>query len=314
MPRYFPDQPSSFTSLPDYRPRGPYTKNVIDAGWISDTAPQSENVLVYVDNHDGMSRPLDFHYGNIYSQSLLFMLFHPWGTAAQVMSSYWTPSTDSINKFAPPLVPLTPEQANRSRTDYLINLTRQVSSVRCRVAPRSIMSEDDKAWQAGVCLDGNGTGCEWICQHRWPGIAALTRARKLVGKELMVEQVWTNAEYDRFAFGVGGTSWVYMHNVSSPEGKLELLLNPLPKTTGMPAGSYCNLAQLPEKFVSSLSNWAASPGRAFCSDPESKLRVEVNSAGFVVGGTAPAGFLNGIVVIHKDFPASLAASESTISV
>jgi hypothetical protein len=134
-----------------------------------------------------------------------------------------------------------------------------------------------------------------------------------VGKDLMVEKVWTNSEQERFAFSVGGITWMYMHNVSSPEGQLEQLLQPLPNTTGMAAASYCNLAQLPEKFVSSLAAWPKSAGYAYCSDPRNKLRIEVNATGFVVGGFAPAGFLNGMVVIHKDFAVSTAISTATVS-
>lgn len=137
----------------------------------------------------------------------------------------------------------------------------------------------------------------------------MARARKLVGKDKVVQNVWSNVAKDRLAFSVGGLTWIYMHSVYQLAGELQELLQPAPKTTGLPEGTYCNIAHLDAVFVRDLSEWKPdSEGRKYCNDVKNNLRVEVNSAGFVVNGSAPPGALNGMVVIHKNFPVNSVSS------
>jgi hypothetical protein len=291
--------PTLFYALPTYRPLGPYNKTVMTAGWSNPTVPQSEDVLVYVDNHDGMTFPMNYHLGSVYLQATLYMLFHPWGTSTQVMSSFHYPFSQNFTGptvAVPPLKDLSSKEKEESRTNYMINLTRKVDKVRCRVHPTTPLSNDTRDWALGKCMDSDEYGCDWICQHRWPGVAALSRARHYVPKTVTVDesQIWYARDGLSFAFSVGEVTWVFMQAFSSEEVDLKSLS----LSAMLPRGSYCNIAMLNQTYVSSLANWTGSDGQQACGRD---YRIEVDASGNVVSGVAPKGHLGGMVVIHKKF-------------
>jgi hypothetical protein len=293
--------PKTFVDLPDYRPRGPYNRDVATDGWFNDMIPQSENVLVYIDNHDGMSGALNYHTAQLYGQAVLFMLAHPFGAAAQIMSSFYYANNGAASTVqTPPLAPMTPDEIERSRTDYRVNLTRKVDGAagKCRISPRDMADPD---WLNGKCEESDSTGCNWICQHRWTGVAGLTHVRKSIAKDVTMKRIWKDASNGGFAFSIGSIAWVFMKPYITPKGNLKDLLQS-PQTTGLPQGEYCNLAQLPSKYAGSLSQWPDSDGQKYCADSKNEMIIQLDASGFVTDGVAPAGKLNGMVVIHKDFP------------
>jgi hypothetical protein len=259
---------------------------------------------VYIDNHDGMSGKFNYHTAQLYGQGILFMLAHPYGAAAQIMSSFYYPDVAEATKSSPPLVPMTSEEKQKSSTDYRVNLTRKVDAAfgRCRITPHDAVpyTEPDAAWLNGTCENG-GTGCNWICQHRWTGVAGLTHVRKLIPKDVSMERIWIAAP-GRFSFSIGDRAWVFLQQYLNPKGDLKELMISGP-TTGLPAGEYCNVAQLPSAYAESLSHWFGSDGQKYCSDSKNEMVVKLDEGGFVISGVAPAGTMNGMVVIHKDFPA-----------
>lgn len=179
---------------------------------------------MYIDNHDGMSGQFNYHTAQLYGQGILFMLAHPYGAAAQIMSSFYYPDGDSATKFSPPLVPMTLEEEQKSRTDYRVNLTRKVDAAfgRCRITPHDAVpyTEPDAAWLNGTCENG-GTGCNWICQHRWTGVAGLTHVRKLIPKDVSMERIWIAAP-GRFSFSIGDRAWVFLQQYLNPNGDLKV--------------------------------------------------------------------------------------------
>jgi hypothetical protein len=205
-----------------YRPTGPFDENQnqwVLAGPEESSLPPSEKLLVYIDDHDGndgkQSTALDYHLGGVYSSAMFFLLFHPWGGVAQIMSSFWheyhkSPTLNIINKQIPPLV--------SGQFDKMANLTRPVDAASCRVAPTTNITEDAD-WQEGKCMENGRSGpCQWICQHRWIGVAALARARKLVNKTVSVENTWWNETTKTFAFSLGRVAWMFMQHETRPEG------------------------------------------------------------------------------------------------
>jgi hypothetical protein len=320
--------------MPYYRPLGPFDLNSLDTdrngrevGWVKflgteDKFPQSENLVVFIDNHDGLSYPLDYRAPANYTSATNLMLFHPWGAATQLMSSFWYDcNCTTSNKYKcaekcksgaqiPPMVPLSDEdewRVQHNKTFALsVNLTRKLTSASsgCRVAPTKDISED-KDWNDGKCFDPNHPGkCLWICQHRWIGVAALARARKLVPKNLTAHAIELDKKTASFAFSVGKITWMYMQNQTSPEGNLQDLLSPGYRTGLPPGRTYCNLALLPswpKNFPESLANWQGSDGQNHCRDDSNKMKIQLDVNGSISSGSAPPGSLGGTVVIHKDF-------------
>jgi glycosidase len=309
-------QNSQFTKLLQFRPYGPFNRSDLDGyQWFNRVSPQSEDVLAYIDNHDTMSIPMDYHFGSIYNAAMLFLLFHPWGAATQVMSSFnydfWFQNQNnwSANVFDPPW------NGTSLHDDWRKDISRQVASVKCRAAPTTRLAVDDPEWMKGKCLDNETDfSCQWICQHRWPGVAALTRARKMIGKDVMVDTdtLWSRDDPDfrpphgrpriqALAFSIGDVAWMLLRGNECEETSIPSLLGSMRKSTKLKAGNYCNIALLPGSFTLDLDKWNGTRAQKFCGD-STAMRVQVDSSGHIIEGIAPpCNSTTGIVVIHTHF-------------
>ena len=75
---------------------------------------------------------------------------------------------------------------------------------------------------------------QWVCEHRWPGMAGLVDWRSVVGSEPVANEF---TQGDAVAFDRGKLGFIAMTNGSEP---VELTA-----TTGLPDGSYCNVMTAP---------------------------------------------------------------------
>lgn len=282
--------PKKFGSLPYQRPAPSYNKSITTSGWLSETMPQSNDVFIYIDNQDAMCRStpapggtFSYHAGGYYHSVMLFMLFQPWGAGARIMSSFYYDNSDP--KVGPQTIP-PPMQGDPA--DFSTILHGRVQSVKCRVAPKTTPATDDPAWANGTCADSNGAGCQWICQHRWPGVAALVRFRRLVGKEVNFERV--NDDKDgHLSFSLNNVGFMAMTFWNRKEWSLK------GRQTGLPGGRYCNIASL-SGALPIPDQWPKSEGRTQCSG--AAIDVDKDVDGTVLHGQVPAG---GTVVLHARY-------------
>jgi hypothetical protein len=133
----------------------------------------------------------------------------------------------------------------------------------------------------------------WICEHRWEGVAGMVRFRKLVMKDKSTNAMsheWFDDE-GRLGYSLGKVGFVAVsrgRNTYSKCGSDET--KDLANTkTGLPEGTYCNLARLPGP-VPVPSQWKESD----CSSDS----VIVDGTGTIINGSLPGGE---VVVIHKDY-------------
>jgi len=119
----------------------------------------------------------------------------------------------------------------------------------------------------------------WVCEHRWAGVAGLVGFRKAC--QGLSTAVLPNTGAGRLAFAAGGDCLVALvkgTNSRWPQGYGKLgdwSLRGL--KTGLPAGRYCDVAQLSTRF---------KPGATSCNS-----EVVVNPAGVIVMGTVHEGDL-----------------------
>merc|ERR1712048_644162 len=72
------NSPDTFGTILDFRDAPSFNQSMLDAGWISNIMPQSENVLTYIDNQDAMTRQtsapgggFSYHSGGFYHSAML---------------------------------------------------------------------------------------------------------------------------------------------------------------------------------------------------------------------------------------------------
>ncbi len=99
-------------------------------------------------------------------------------------------------------------------------------------------------------------GGDWVCEHRWRGVANMVAFRNYTADQWQVTDWWDNG-YNQIAFGRGGLGFVAINRDDN---------NTLSQTlqTGMPEGEYCDVI---------AGDFDAQTGE--CSGPT----ISVNSAG-----------------------------------
>jgi len=206
-----------------------------------------------------------FNYKNGLRYNLVqrYMLAWPYGDAVWLSSSYaWT-----YFEEGPPGV----------RADSLRDLTAPVN---CRPTPTT--SPVSAIYDA----DGN----RWVCEHRWKGVMALVRFRRVVGKNHAVHSTW-DVEGGFIGYSLGDIAFVALsrgYDFDTGMGS-NASLNLTGRQTPLREGTYCNLANelgpVPEPRY-----WTRTcTGR----DP---VEVDVN-------GTVAHGFLRSgeMVVLHSAY-------------
>jgi len=219
------------------------------------------------DGISGNSCRFNYKFGTRYNLAQRYMLVWPYGDAVWLTSSYaWT-----YFEEGPPGV----------RNESLHDVTP--SPVRCRPTPTTSPVTDE------YDADSN----RWVCEHRWRGVMALARFRKIVGKEHQVHTTWS---FDDGFIGwcMGEVAFVAMsrgYNRFTGMGT-NRTLNLTSWWTPFQAGVYCNLAE----------EWNGVPEPMYwsyrCSGGDA---IEVGENGTIVHGFLRSG---GMVVLHVNYTSS----------
>jgi len=226
--------------------------------------------LVFVANQDtvqknistGHESTLNFESGALYRLAQLLALAMPYGDAVRVMSSYAGPDREDMG---PPGI----------QTDEPNFQVYTPSPVRCKDMPTTYPPSDDFRYGVG-----------WICEHRWRGMSGLVRFRRSVGPSRRLSSATVDGS-GFVSFAIAHEAFVAM-NVRA-KGALRLAGQP----TSLPAGAYCNLADL-EGPVPAPEEWR----------PRSCARsaVWVDDQGAVDISSAPLPPLE-MVALHRLYPA-----------
>ncbi|KAI0560968.1 ATPase [Gracilaria domingensis] len=79
---------------------------------------------------------------------------------------------------------------------------------------------------------GARCGEEWVCEHRWRGIANMVKFREVCSSEFRLTNWWDNGNH-QIAFGRGGQGFVV---INREDGDMDRVLD-----AGMAAGRYCDI-------------------------------------------------------------------------
>ncbi len=104
------------------------------------------------------------------------------------------------------------------------------------------------AWDQGPPARFDQCRSDWICEHRWPEIAAMARFRKVAGAEGVTDW-WSDGE-NRIAFGRGARGFVVINRDARamPSTRLK---------TSLPAGRYCDAKDVDRGAKRCQSAWIA---------------------------------------------------------
>lgn len=179
----------------------------------------SADAVVFVDNHDnqrghGGGGPILTHRdGPLYRLAVLYMLAWPYGYP-RVMSSY---AWDGVNDRAGP--------------------------------PSDSQGNTNSVYADGQpdCF-GDQPGQDWVCEHRWQGIAGMVGFHNATARNFFVSDWWSNGE-QQIAFGRGDAGFVVINREEFPLWGGEF-------RTSLAPGVYCDV----------IRGGLAADGRA-CTGP-----------------------------------------------
>eukprot|EP00735_Rhodelphis_limneticus_P009863 TRINITY_DN2885_c1_g2::TRINITY_DN2885_c1_g2_i1::g.5408::m.5408 TRINITY_DN2885_c1_g2::TRINITY_DN2885_c1_g2_i1::g.5408 ORF type:complete len:515 (-),score=51.74,sp/P00687/AMY1_MOUSE/49.90/1e-156,Alpha-amylase/PF00128.19/2e-20,Alpha-amylase_C/PF02806.13/6.9e-09 TRINITY_DN2885_c1_g2_i1:344-1888(-) len=181
--------------------RGISGKKLKDLQYVGKSLLDSAVSMAFIDNHDnqrghgaGGKDLVTFWMPREYTIANIFMLAWPYGFT-QVMSSYYWPR----------------------------NIQSDGSDKNDWMGPLS--TSDGKT--SDIKCDAN----LWICEHRWPAIAAMVRFRAVSGSEPVVN--WWDNGNDEICFGRGNKAFVAINNHSRVITRTY--------KTSLPVGTYCNV-------------------------------------------------------------------------
>lgn len=227
-----------------------------------------------------------YKHGLQFHTSVLFMLAWPYSAdSVRLMSSY------AFKTFmeGPPGVELNSWKDNATRVykdteDGLIVYPRG-----CRTRPTTspVTSRYD-----------DNIGQPWVCEHRWQGVGAFVRLRKLLGgfgKMPNPSHLWSDEE-GHIMFAVGGDAFFAFsrgYNTVSKHGPKEDF-SLVGKQTGLPGGIYCNLAEVYHELPDPAPPGWTCGGAKF---------VHINNEGNITTGTtATLGKHSGnAVALHVNY-------------
>lgn len=172
----------------------------------------SDKAVVFIDNHDnqrghgGGGLVLTHKEANLYELANVFMLAWPYGYP-QIMSSY---------RFS------SPEQGPPSNDDKT----------------ESVFMSGQSGCIGRELVATGGRG--WVCEHRWPTIAAMVEFRNVTSGAFSINRWWSDGD-NVIAFARGKKGFVVINNSASiVEREFE---------SDMPPGRYCNVVEGIQKGV-----------------------------------------------------------------
>jgi len=243
--------------------------------------PESPMCKDYMDCRPMYKHGLQYHLGQ------RFMLAFPYGDAVRLMSSFAFQRFDQ----GPPGV----------RRDSRRDTTARVT---CRGTPTTSPVTEDY---------DNDTTLPWVCEHRWRGVAGLVRLRSLVGGG--GQWAARHRRFDRMghvSFAIGKVTKPMRHGRrggSERDGNSSVAFVALSRGynwytgqgsnmtwsltgaySGMPAGSYCDLAAEGDPVPPIGKGWRGCP---------SERCIIVGADGSITRGEVPSGQ---VVAIHQGYP------------
>jgi len=255
------------------------------------TAVTEPEVICKGDNYGKLNECLiNFKYGKQYHMMNAYMMTQDYGDTVRLMSSYafftfrqGAPGVQ-IDSLTDAVLPV-----------YTKDNNGKWSPTRCRSKPQT--SPVEANWD-------EDEQHPWICDHRWSGVSAMIRFRKLVyrdrdPKTMSPINIMKNKWFDQFgriAYSTGAVGWVGLsrgYNTLSACGSNETknLAEDVELITSMPEGTFCNLANIDGPL-----GWPSEWKAADCTVDT----VTVGPAGKITQGALVAGES---IVIHKDYPA-----------
>lgn len=224
-----------------------------------------------------------YKHGKQYNLAQLFMLAWPYGRTLRVLSSF----AFTEFKGGPPLVPSEDPDAARSLSVG--------HGARATDHPRKCKLTPERS-PASLAYDEDPSR-PWICQHRWNGMAGMIRFRTLI-KEFNHYQVW-KVFHDReghLAYSIHNVAFVAAsrgYNDFTGHGS-NATFNLSGVATGMPNGTYCNLA-LENYPVPTPDKWHLFETPASCAANQTVV--------IAANGDIITGFLGGgdVLAIHVNY-------------
>lgn len=102
-----------------------------------------------------------------------------------------------------------------------------------KVMSSYFFEDHDQGPPANGVHSGDGCGVNWVCEHRWNGIANMVEFRNATQSQFRLTNWWDNGNH-QIAFGRGGLGFVAINRENSSRLNRSL-------QTGMPAGRYCDI-------------------------------------------------------------------------
>jgi len=102
-----------------------------------------------------------------------------------------------------------------------------------KVMSSYFFNDENQGPPANGANSGDGCGINWVCEHRWQGIANMVGFRNATIGEFRVTDWWDNGN-NQIAFGRGGLGFVAINREDNQSLNQTL-------QTGMPAGFYCDI-------------------------------------------------------------------------
>lgn len=168
-----------------------------------------------------------------------YMLAYPYGDAVRLMSSYvYGNEAGESWRLGPPGV------GNNTLRDVPSRVWEGDSPAHCLGTPDG----------SPVALDyENQTDKQWVCEHRWDGIAGMVRFRRLVGIRHTVKNRIAHPQvpHGRIAFSLDNVAFVALtrgHNWFTRLGSNETW-DLRGVQTGLPPGTYFDMARGSDPFT-----------------------------------------------------------------
>jgi len=102
-----------------------------------------------------------------------------------------------------------------------------------KVMSSYFFSDHDQGPPANGVHSGDACGVNWVCEHRWRGVANMVAFRNATQSQFRLTNWWDNGN-NQIAFGRGGLGFVAINREDNSRLNRSL-------QTGMPAGQYCDV-------------------------------------------------------------------------
>ncbi len=102
-----------------------------------------------------------------------------------------------------------------------------------KVMSSYFFEDENQGPPANGVHSGDGCGINWVCEHRWQGVANMVEFRNVTSSAFELSNWWDNGS-NQIAFGRGDRGFVVINRQDGQQLNRTL-------QTGLPAGSYCDI-------------------------------------------------------------------------